>query len=274
MLQKIILVFLIIFSLSSCSKEKDLGYKPQDKIDPFQIYKEGFDAFERGDYFFAHKKFLTAELNFKNVEYAAKSAIMSSYSLYGINFYEEALENLERYLEKYLADKNVIYAHYLIALVHYEQITDEKKDLKPLLNADAKINFFLKKYPNTAYATDLKFKKNLIRNQLAAKEMYVAKFYISVQKWVPAINRLKIIADNYQETVFIEEALHRLVELYYYLGVKEEAKKYAKILGYNYNTSEWYEQSYKVLNKNYKIAKKKDVQKEPGFLKTILKKIR
>ena len=210
MLQKIILVFLIIFSLSSCSKEKDLGYKPQDKIDPFQIYREGYEAFERGDYFFAHKRFLTAELNFKNVEYAAKSAIMSSYSLYGINFYEEALENLERYLEKYLADK----------------------------------------------------------------EMYVAKYYIEKKKWVPAINRLKIIADNYQETVFIEEALHRLVELYYYLGVKEEAKKYAKILGYNYNTSEWYEQSYKVLNKNYKIAKKKDVQKEPGFLKTILKKIR
>ena len=200
---------------------------------------------------------------------------MSAYSLYGINFYGQALENLERYLKKYPADKNVIYAHYLIALIHYEQISDEKKDMKPLINANNKIDFFLKTYPDSDYAIDLKFKKDLIRNQLAAKELYVAKYYISTQKWIPAINRLKIIVNEYQETIFIEEALHRLVEIHYYLGLDEEAKAYAKILGYNYNSSEWFEQSYKVLNKDY-IIKKRDEnkKKDDGFFKKILKKIK
>ena len=274
MYRKLILVLILSLSITACSKDKDLIYEPQNKLDPYKLYKEGYDAFQNGDYFFAHKKFSEAELNFEIVEYAAKSAIMTSYALYGINFYDEALENLERYLKKYLADKNVIYAHYLMALIYYEQISDEKKDLQPLLNANSKIDFFLKNYPGTDYATDLKFKKDLIQNQLAAKEMYVAKYYISVQKWVPAIKRLKIIARDYQETIFIEEALHRLVEIYYYLGLKEEAKQYAKILGYNYNSSEWFEQSYKVLNKDYKIVKKKDLQKSKSFFTEILEKIR
>ncbi len=274
MYRKLILIIILAISLAACSKDKSLEYVPKNKLDPYELYKEGFEAFENGDYFFAHKKFSEAELNFEIVEHAAKSAIMSSYALYGINFYVEAIDNLERYLKKYLADKNVIYAHYLMALIYYEQISDEKKDLQPLLKANAKIDFFLKKYPNTDYSTDLKFKKDLIQNQLAAKEMYVAKYYISVQKWVPAINRLKIITDDYQETIFVEEALHRLVEIYYYLGLQNEAKQYAKILGYNYNSSEWFKQSYKVLNKDYKIIKKKSEKKEKSFFKEILEKIR
>ena len=151
----------------------------------------------------------------------------------------------------------------------------KKKDLKPLLEADKKIDFFIKEYPNSDYAIDLKFKKDLIQNQLAAKELYVAKYYISIQKWVPAINRLKKIVEDYEKTVFIEEALHRLVEINYYLGLEKEAKKYAKILGYNYNSSQWFEQSYKILNKDYKIKKAKiETKKDSGFLKKILKKIK
>ena len=275
MFKKTILIFLLIFILYSCSN-KELEYEPKNKLNPYTLYQEGFDAFANGDYFFADKKFSEAELNFEKIEFAAKAAIMSSYSLYGINFYDKALENLERFLKKYPADKNVIYAHYLIALVHYEQISDEKKDLQPLLDATEKINFFINKFPNSDYALDLKFKKDLIQNQLAAKELYVAKYYISTQKWVPAINRLKIIVEKYEKTIFIEEALHRLVEIHYYLGLKEEAEKYAQILGYNYNSSEWFEQSYKILNKNYQIAKKKKntTKKNDSFLKKILKKIK
>ena len=264
MFQKIVLIFILIFSLLSCSKN-EITYEPQDKVDAYELYREGYNAFERGDYFFANKKFSEAELNFEIVEFAAKSALMSSYALYGINFYTESLDNLERYLRKYPADKNVIYAHYLIALIHYEQIADEKKDLRPLIDANKKIDFFLSKYPDTDYSIDLKFKKDLIQNQLAAKELYVAKYYISIQKWVPAINRLKTIVKNYDKTIFIEEALHRLVEIHYYLGLNDEAQKYAKLLGYNYNSSEWFEQSYKVLNKDYKIPKKKKVASKDGF---------
>ncbi len=277
MISRLSLVFLISFIILSCSKEAKIVYEPSKKVDPFKIYKEGLDAFEKNDFFFASKKFSEAELNFEDVQLAAKSAIMSSFSLYGINFYSEALENLERYIKKYPSDKNVIYAHYLIAVIYFEQISDEKKDLDPLIKTNEKIDFFLKTYPNTEYAIDLKFKQDLIQNQLAAKELFVARFYISTKKWVPAINRLKIIVKDYDQTIFIEEALHRLVEINYYLGLEEEAEKYANILGYNYNSSEWFEKSYKILNKNYqfkKNIKSEKLTEEKGFIDKILKKIR
>jgi len=255
----IIRFFLFItftFSLISCTSNKDFKYEESKRSNPYEIYKEGLIAFEKKDYFFASKKFDEAELNFDKPKLAAKSAIMSSYSLYGINFYKEAEENLTRYLKVYPADTNIIYAHYLLAIIYYEQIQDEKKDLKPLLRASQQIDFFLEKYPESDYATDLKFKKDLIQNQLAAKELYIAKYYISIQKWIPAIKRLKNIVENFDKTIFIEEALHRLVEIHYYLGLQDEAKKYASILGYNYNSSEWFKQSYKVLNKDYKLNEK------------------
>ena len=277
MIFRLTLALLISLIVISCSKDKKVVYQQSEKVDPFAIYKEGLEAFEINDYFYASKKFSEAELNFENVELAAKSAIMSSFSLYGINFYTEALENLERYLKKYPSDKFVIYAHYLIAIIYFEQISDEKKDLEPLVKANNKIDFFIKSYPNSEYAIDLKFKKDLIQNQLAAKELFVARFYISTKKWVPAINRLKIIVNDYDQTIFIEEALHRLVEINYHLGLEDEANKYAKILGYNYNSSEWFEQSYKILNKDYKIKKNKDFLKsnsEKSFINKILKKIR
>ena len=162
----------------------------------------------------------------------------------------------------------------MIAIIYYEQIEDEGKDLLPLVKANQKIEFFLKEFPNSDYALDLRFKKNLIQNQLAAKELYIAKYYISTQKWVAAINRLKVIIEKYDKTIFIEEALHRMVEIHYHLGLEKEAKKYAKILGYNYNSSEWFEQSYKILNKDYKITKKGNSKDETNFFKKILQKIR
>ena len=275
MIFRFLIILFLIFPLFSCSKDKVI-YEPSKKVDAFLLYKEGMESFKKNDYFYANKKFSEAEINFEIVELAAKSAIMSSYALYGINFYTEAIENLERYLKKYPADQNVMYAHYLMAIIYFEQITDEKKDLEPLLLADEQIDFFLNKFPNSDYAIDLEFKKGLIQSQLAAKELFVARFYISTQKWIPAINRLKVIVDKYNQTVFIEEALHRLVEIHYHLGLVNEAKKYASILGYNYNSSEWFEQSYKVLNKNYKIKKinNKKSNKEKNFLKKIMDKIK
>ena len=195
------------------------------------------------------------------------------------NFYQAALDNLDRFLKTYPADKNVMYAHYLIALIFYEQVSDEKKDLDPLIKADKKIDFFIKSYPESDYTIDLKFKKDLIENQLAAKEMYIAKYYVSIKKWVPAINRLKIIVKKYNKTVFIEEALHRLVEIYYHIGLEDEAKKYASILGYNYNSGEWFKQSYKIINKEYKIVDKikpinKKNKEDKSFIKRIIKMIK
>jgi len=276
MLRKLLLIIGIILIFQSCSK-KDLTLEKKEIVDPYNSYKEGMQAFKQNDYFFANKKFSEAEINFQNVDYAAKAALMSSYALYGINFYTQAIESLERYLKKYPGDKNVIYAHYLLAVIYFEQISDEKKDLEPLINAKNKIDFFLNKYPGSDYALDLRFKSDLIQNQLAAKELFVAKHYISVKKWVPAINRLKIIIEKFDKTVFVEEALHRLVEIHYHLGLENEAKKYASILGYNYNSSKWFQQSYKILDKDYKIvdlAKKEKGKKEENLFKKIIKKIK
>ena len=273
MVFRIIIICLLSITLYSCQKKKEIIYEPQKKISAFKLYEEGLNAFEKNDFFYASKKFSEAELNFENIELAAKSAIMAAYSLYGINFYEESLKNLENYLKIYPADRNVIYAHFLIAVIYFEQISDEKKDINPLLKAKNKIRFFLNKYPNTDYAIDLKFKKDLINNQLASKEMYIAKYYIATQKWIPAINRLKVIVNDFSETVFIEEALHRLVEVYYRIGLTEEAKAAAAILGYNYNSSEWYTQSYKILDKTYKLPKKSKTQKNDGLIKRTIKRI-
>ena len=275
MLARLIFISSLVFLLISCSKDK-LSYEPSEKVDPYILYKEGYEAFLINDFFNASKKFDEAELNFTSINLAAKSAIMSCFSLYGINFYDEALDNLERFLKIYPADKNVIYAEYLVAIIYFEQISDEKKDIKPLLEADKQIDYFIKKYSDSDYATDLKFKKDLIQNQLAAKELYNAKYYISVQKWIPAINRLKIIVNKYDKTIFIEEALHRLVEVKYHLGLQEEAQKYAQILGYNYNSSEWFKQSYKILNKEYIIKEnkvKKD-KKDQSLIKKIIEMIK
>ena len=280
MLLRFLIISIFLIGLSSCSKNEQIVYEPVKKTDPFVLYKEGLEAFERFDYFFANKKFSEAELNFTEIEYAAKSAIMSCYSLYGINFYDESIETIKRYLKTYPSDKNIIYAHYLLAIIYFEQIGDEKKDIKPLIDAEKQIDFFLKKYPDTDYALDLKFKKDLIHNQLAAKELYVAKYYISTQKWIPAINRLKNIINNFDKTVFVEEALFRLVEIHYHIGLESEAEKYASILGYNYNSSEWFAKSYKILNKNYDlkktvIAKNKNQKKqsEKSFLSKIIEMI-
>jgi len=270
---KLRLVLIISFTLLifSCSKNDQL-YKPTSKIDPYEIYKEGLEAFKENQYFFASKKFAKAEINFSSPSAAGKAAIMNAFSLYAINFYDESEENLNRFLKIYPSNNYQIYANYLLAIISFEQISDEKHDLKPLIDAKRKIDLFLQKYPNTEYAIDLNLKKNLVLNQFAAKELYTARYYIKVQKWVPAINRLKIIVKDYDTTVFIEEALHRLVEIHYHIGLEEEAKKYASILGYNYNSSEWFKQTYSLLNKDYKDYKVaiKNKKKDKEFLKKII----
>ena len=274
MYQKLIYPFLIFFLLMSCSKkELELKNIPADKEKSFEIYKEAVEAMNDGDFLYASKKFSEAEGILPQIEFSAKASLMSSYCLYLINFYPEATANLERFLTQYPANKNVAYAHYLIALALYEQILDEKKDIKILIRSKEKAQYFIQNFPDTDYALDLKFKLNLINNQLAAKEMYIAKFYIKTQKWIPAINRLKYIVNEFSETIFIEETLHRLVEVYYTVGLIEEAKATAAVLGYNYNSSEWYKESYRVLNKSYKLSKKSEIKKDNGLIKKTIKKI-
>ena len=274
MRKNLFLIFLITFLLSCGGPKLDEQAikPPTTNEEAIQIYQEGLDGMLEGNFLYASRKFSEAEGMLPQIDWASKSALMSSYCLYNINFYQEAVLNLERFIRIYPASPYISYAHYLIAISYYEQILDEDKDIQPLIISKKKIESYLERFPDTDYAIDLKFKLDLVINQLAAKELLIARYYIKNEKWIPAINRLKVIVEKYDKTIFIEEALHRLVEIYYKIGLENEAKSAAALLGYNYNSSEWYERSYKILNKNYKpiqIDKKKDT----SLIKRTIKKI-
>ena len=205
-------------------------------------------------------------------EWAAKASLMASYAEYSRNAFANSIFGLERHITNYPADKNIPYAHYLIAICYYEQILDEKKDLQPLVQAKEKFEFIILTYPETDYAIDAHFKLDLIIDQLAAKEMSIARYYMKTEKWIPALNRLKVVVNEYDTTIFVEEALHRLVEVYYRLGLEDEAKQAASILGYNYKAGDWYKRSYKVFNKKYKSKKIKE-KKEKGLIRRKIKSL-
>ena len=269
----LIILFLSLFLLFSCSK-KNKEIKVISELDEqdkaIAIYAEAVESLKEGDAFYASKKFKEVESLMPLGKWASKASLMSSYAQYSRNAYDNALFGLERHIDTYPADKNIPYAHYLMAICYYEQILDEKKDLGPLLQAKAKFEFIIQTYPDTDYGTDAKFKMELIIDQLAAKEMSIARFYTKTEKWIPALNRLKVVTEKYDTTVFVEEALHRLVEVYYKLGLINEAKQAASILGYNYESGEWYKRSYKVFNKKYK-HKQIEKKKEMGLIRSKIK---
>ena len=263
-LYKVILL-LIFITLQSCSKdEKQTSLiKGIDQESEMALtYKEGMNSLNKGDYYFAAKKFLEAELLYPQSTWAPKSVLMASYSYYLQDYYSEAIFNLERFIKTYPDDTRIAYAHYMLAMCYYELIEDEKKDIGPLLKASESFELVISNYPNSDFAIDSEFKLELINTILASKEMYLGRHYLKKGKWIPAINRFQNILVNYEETIYVQEALHRLVELHYRIGLEEEAKKYAELLGYNYQSSNWYEKSYKLFNKNYKLKTLKDKKKD------------
>ena len=254
------------------SSNLEVSPEPTDQEIAIAIYYEAVEALMEGDAFYAAKKFREVESLMPQDIWASKASLMASFAEYSRNAYSNAIFDLERHMKHYPADKNIPYAHYLIAMCYYEQILDEKKDLKPLLKAKEKFEFVMQVYPDTDYATDARFKIDLIIDQLAAKEMSIARYYMKTEKWIPALNRLKIVVNNYDQTIFVEEALHRLVEVYYRLGLLEEAKQAASILGYNYQSGDWYKRSYKVFNKNYNTKKIKK-EKKMGLIRRKIKSL-
>jgi len=195
--------------------------------------------------------------------------LMAAYSYYTQDYYLDAVAELERFIKLYPNNKNLDYAYYLLAVCHYEQIVDETKDLKSIVDAKKNFKLVIKNFPNTQYALDSEFKIDLIDDILASKEMYIGRYYIQKKKWIPAINRFRNVVDTYETTIYVEEALHRLVEIHYIIGLKEEAQKYASTLGYNYQSSKWYENSYAVFDKKYKMKKIKKTKEKNIFLNKI-----
>ena len=265
----------IIFSLIffySCSKENKnikLIKETDQKIEMISAYEEGMELIDFGDYYAASKKFLEAEILFPQSQWAPKSVLMASYSYYLQNYYSLAIENIKRYFKTYPKDINKAYAHYLLAICYYETIEGEKKDLAPLILSKKEFNFIIKNFPNTDYAYDAKYKIDLINDTLAAKEVYIGRHYIKKKKWIPALNRFKNVLEEYETTIHVEEAMHRLVEIYYKLGMEEESLKYASLLGYNYNSGEWYKETYKIFNRKYKTSVPERKKEKSKFLARI-----
>ena len=272
---KLSLVFLITFALYSCSKPKEnisLIKEITQEEELITTYKEALDSLNKGDPYYASKKFLETEMLFPQSDWAPKSALMAAYSYYVQDYYAESIFHLERYLNTYPNDTRVSYGHFLLAMSHYQKIVGEKNDLKPLMEARDKFQFIIETYPNTDFAVDSKFKIDLINEIMASKEMYIARHYVKKKKWIAAINRFKTIIEDYETTIYVEESIHRLVEIYYYLGLLEESKKYASFLGYNYGSSQWYQASYKLFNKDYeKKIVKLDKKEKKGMIKKFKK---
>ena len=265
---KLLVIILIIF-LNSCSKKEEKISMIQEKelrLQMIDAYKEGVKALEEGDVLFAAKKFNEAEILFPQSQWAPKSILMAAYSYYVQDYYYDAISELDRFIKNYPKDERLNYAHFLLAMCYYEQIVDEKKDLGPLLNAQKEFKFIIKNYPNSDFALDSKFKLDFINDVLASKEIYLGRYYIKKEKWIAAINRFKQVIEHYDSTLYAEEALHRLVELHYRLGLLDESKKYANLLGYNYQSSKWYEASYSIFNKDYESTTKKINKKKGNFI--------
>ena len=272
------LYFLLsLFILVSCSKnniEKSVIKEKSLELQVLEVYNIGKDALEGGDVLYAAKKFNEAEILFPQSDWAPKSALMAAYSYYVQDYYGDSIAELERFIRVYPYHKDIPYAHYLMGICYFEQIVDEKKDLQSIKNAKIKFDYVLKEYTNTEYALDAEFKISLINDILASKEMYIGRYYFEKKKWISAINRFRTVVDDYDTTIYTAEALHRLVEVHYTIGLIDEAEKYAKLLGYNYGSSEWYQNTYSLFDKNYKIRNKSRFKEIKKKNKKVLKKFR
>ena len=268
MFLRLLFILLIVFTISCSKKEEKISIIKEKKINLQMIdaYKEGIKAFEEGDVLFAAKKFNEAEILFPQSVWAPRSVLMAAYSYYSQNYYYDAISELERFIKKYPKHERSNYAHFLLAICYYEQIVDEKKDLEPLLNAEKEFKFVIKNYPDSDFALDSKYKLDLINDVLASKEVFLGRYYMKKEKWIAAINRFKHVVEHYDQTVYIEEAIHRLVEIHYRLGLIDEAKKYASLLGYNYQSSKWYEATYIIFNRDYESPIEKINKKKGNFI--------
>ena len=265
------LIFILIISCTKKEKKVEVLKEKNLETQMIEVYNQAIAELERGDVIYAGKKFSEAEMLYPQSIWAPRAVLMSAYGYFTQGYFSDAINELERFLIKYKYHPNTDYAYYLLALCHYDQIVDEKKDLKEIVQAKKYFELIINEYPNTEYANDSKFKLELIIEIMASKEMYLARYYTQREKWIPAINRYKKVVSEYDKTIYIEEALHRLVELHYRIGLIEEAKKYASLLGYNYQSSQWYESSYRIFDKKYETKRIKRDSKNNTILKKFKK---
>lgn len=211
------------------------------------LYNDAMDLLEDGDYVAAARAFEEVERQHPYSQWATRGELMAAFALYQANEYDQAVATAERFIDLHPGNKDVPYAFYLIGTSHYEQISDVGRDQRMTELSLSAFDELVRRFPESDYARDASLKIDLARDHLAGKEMEIGRYYQGQAKYVAAINRFRNVVDSYQTTTHVPEALHRLTESYLALGVQEEAKRTAAVLGYNFPGSPWYQDAYELL---------------------------
>ena len=270
-LNKIFSIILLLFVVSCGGKDNQI--KKPEKIPPLDIlYKVAFQSYEEGDWNRSIELFQKVETRYSFSEWAPKATLMIMYINYEAGESVQTLQYAKKFKKLYPKNESIDYVEFITALTFYEEINVVSRDQTNSVAALNQFKMIIKKYPNSIYADEAQFKIDLINEQLAGQHMYIARYYMKKSKWIAALKRLNIIISDYDTTIFAKEALHRLVEIYYRLGNIKLAKKYAATLGYNFNDSDWYKKTYKIIgDKNYIIEEKKQKRKLRDKIKKLFK---
>jgi outer membrane protein assembly factor BamD len=247
------MVAALVLGLAACSSKKEDTYveRPVE-----ELYNEAMDLLDKNEYYRGAKAFEEVERQHPYSVWATKAQLMNAYALYERNKYDEAIINLDRFIQLHPGHKDVAYAYYLKGLSYYEQITDVGRDQKMTEMALKNLQEVVDRFPASPYARDAKLKVDLTRDHLAGKEMNVGRWYQKQQQYLAALNRFKVVVDQYQTTTHVPEALHRMVEIYMTLGLEPEAKRTAAVLGHNFPGSDWYQDTYRLVGGDVAYAPK------------------
>lgn len=238
-----LLAVTVAIALAACSEKKDdYVERPVE-----ELYNEAMDLVDKSEYQRAAKAFEEVERQHPYSVWATKAQMMAAYVLYERNKYDDAIIHLDRFIQLHPGNKDTAYAYYLKGLCYYEQITDVQRDQKMTSNAMKSLQEVVDRFPSSSYAKDARLKVDLARDHLAGKEMAIGRYYQSKGQWLAALNRFKAVAENFQTTTHVAEALHRMVEIYLTLGLDEEAKRTASVLGHNFPGSDWYQDTFALI---------------------------
>ncbi|NIA68633.1 outer membrane protein assembly factor BamD [Pelagibius litoralis] len=235
---------LLAFAIAACSSDEPPAYveRPVE-----ELYNGALDALQVGEYEEAARLFDEVERQHPYSEWASKAQLMAAYAFYQENRYDEAINALDRFIELHPGSPDVSYAFYLKAISYYEQISDVARDQKMTTEALNALEDLARRFPNSKYTRDAELKIDLALDHLAGKHMTIGRFYQDRSEYLAAINRFRTVIERYQTTTHVPEALHRLVESYMAIGILDEAKATAAVLGHNFPGSDWYIDSYALL---------------------------
>ncbi len=250
-----ILLIACVALVAACSSDKEKKKFAYVEKPVETLYADAAKMLERKRYDEAVELFEEVERQHPYSSWARRAMLMKAFARYQKNDYDEAIEALDQFITLHPGNKDAPYAYYLKAMCFYEQISDVGRDQEKTDNAVTSLSDVLKRYPGTEYARDARLKLDLTYDHLAGKEMYIGRYYLKENKHIAAINRFKYVVDHYQTTDHVPEALHRLVEAYLQLGIVDEARSAAAVLGYNYPGSKWYEDTYRLFEKRGLIDK-------------------